>query len=164
MSNHELSKQLSNALRKAASGAIDAIPELLLTLELDLDQVEDDLRLNGKTVELANREQPELYFKYNKVSQRLKVIVKTIYQKIDDKKAVKYKQVKTSSNISLSTTDINKWVEGDTEVQAMYGIVMLVEDYAYQYDAIVKSFEMRGYALKNITESRINMIHEMTIT
>lgn len=154
---------LANALRLASTGEIATIPQLLVQLELNLEEVKEDLMIRGKTLEQANREQPEMYFKYQFVQQKLKAISKMIDLKIDYQKSLKYKGYKSGSNIALNTTDLNQWVNGDKDIQAMYTIQILVDDYLYQYDAIVKAFEMRGYSLKNVTESRIHVISSMVI-
>lgn len=155
---------LANALRMAATGELSKIPELLGALEVDVQQVELDLAIRGKSLEEANREQPELYFKYNFIYQKLKAIAKMIDCKIDHAKSLKYKNYKSGSNVSLNTTDLNQWVTGEKDIQAMYTVAILLDEYLYQYDAIVKAFEMRGYSLKNVTESRINAVNSMVIT
>lgn len=154
---------LANALRLASTGNLTTIPQLLAELEVNASDVKDDLEIRGKSLEQANREQPELYFKYQYIHQKLKAVARMIDLKIDYQKSVKYKNFKSGSNIALNTTDLNQWVNGDADIQAMYTIQILVDDYLYQYDAIVKAFEMRGYSLKNVTESRIHMINSMVI-
>jgi hypothetical protein len=121
-------------------------------------EAEDDLRITNKTLEEANREQPELTYKYYKYYTELKAMRKHAENLLEQKKGEVWVKVKTKHSIDLGTRDLEQYVKKDASVMSFRKMYLVVEEMADNFEKITKAFEARGYALKNITEARVHQL------
>lgn len=126
-------------------------------------EAEDDLRIVNKTLEEANREQPELSYKYYKYYTELKAMRKHADNLLEQKKGEVWVKVKTKHSIDLGTRDLEQYVKKDAAVMSFRKMYLVVDEMADNFEKITKAFEARGYALKNITEARIHQLSHVLL-
>lgn len=134
------------------------LPEIIDKYDDVVAEAEDDLRIINKTLEEANREQPDLCYKYYKYYVQLKAMRKHAENLLEQKKGEIWVKIKTKHSIDLGTRDIEQYVKKDSNVMSFRKMCLVVEEMTDNFEKITKAFEARGYALKNITEARIHQL------
>ncbi len=139
------------------------LPEIIDKYDDVVAEAEDDLRIHNKTLEEANREQPELLYKYYKLHTELRAMRKHAENLLEQKKGEVWIKVKTKHSIDLGTRDLEQYVKKDATVMTYRKMFLVVDEMADNFEKITKAFETRGYALKNITEARIHQLNHMLL-
>ena len=141
------------------------LPKILNDYEEWLSPVEDQLRLEGKSISEANRENPSWQVYYDQRRCELASLVKQFEGEVKRATARLYKSYKENSgrNIELNEREILKWIENEpTLVNANICLLEVKEIYG-KYDAVVNAFQTRGYALNNITKARVAGVDDLPI-
>ncbi|MFY0658076.1 MAG: recombination mediator protein UvsY [Neptunomonas phycophila] len=139
------------------------LPDIIDKYDVVVAEAEDDLRIVNKTLEEANREQPELSYKYYKYYTELKAMRKHADNLLEQKKGEVWVKVKTKHSIDLGTRDLEQYVKKDATVMSFRKMYLVVDEMADNFEKITKAFEARGYALKNITEARVHQLSHVLL-
>lgn len=139
------------------------LPKIINEYDSLLGDAEENLTLKGKLLETANREQPSWYCYYNQKLQELKSLQKLIENKAAYKKGVLWKTYIETANIQLKVTDLEHYINSDTEYMKYKNYQIVVDELVGMYSALVKAFETRGYSLRNITDSRIHEVQNAVL-
>lgn len=137
--------------------------DVVAVYERDLEQAEENLTIRGKTLEAANREQPTWFCRYHQQMKELSVIVKRIDTRIKAARSDLYRTYKENYDIALGNREIDSYIDGDKKIIQLNDCRLVVESIYFGFESLVKAFEMRGYALKNITDARVHEINNMDI-
>lgn len=74
-----------------------------------------------------------------------------------------YRRWTENSNVELSERGKERYIEKEPEYLDAAKRLLEVEELAQIYDGIVKSFEQRGYTLRNLTDLRVNSLDDSMI-
>lgn len=139
------------------------LPPIIAEYDTILQQAEENLTLKNKSLEIANREQPSWYCYYNQKLQEIKSLHKLIENKTAHQKGVLWRKYTETANIQLKATDLEHYINADKDYITHKTYLIVVEELVGMFTSLVKAFEARGYALRNITDSRINEIQNAVL-
>lgn len=138
----------------------EAIIALIQKYEGVIATSEDVVRLTGKTLEAANKEQAEFTWKASQALAESEGVVKLLEAKLDKLRAGAFRKIKETSDRALADRTIEKYVDDDQDVLDMLHVYLELKMCRDKLAAVVEAFKARGYALKNIVEVRVNSIHQ----
>lgn len=129
------------------------------------ETVEEHLTLRGKTLEVANKENPAWQLYYDQ--RRLELFTLTKYfenevKRVQSKLFRSYKE-NQGRNIELNDREMMRWIESEPALLNMKGLLLEVQEVHQKYEAINKAFQSRGYALNNITRARVSEVHDVLL-
>lgn len=144
------------------SHLIDDDEALIATLEkyeAALEESESGVELQGKTLEDANREQGVLMHKYSRLFAEARAIAKLLELRSHRTRADLTKKIKKGSDLALGDRVIDKYVDGEQSMIDDLALVLEFKLLEEKLGAVVEAIKIRGFALNNITRSRIENVH-----
>lgn len=123
---------------------------------------EQELAIEGKQLETANREQPTWIAYYDERRVELKIYVEFFEMEIQKVRAKLLKGMEQYPR-DLSDRMKEKYIEGEESYLNVYEKYLEVKELYGKFDSIVKAFEQRGFALRNITNARVASVHDAII-
>lgn len=139
------------------------LPEVLAQYENELDGVEENLRLKGKLVDHANRENPTWLHYYDSRRVELSILMKFFEGQLDRVRGKLFKNLTVTSQKDLSDRAKDKYIDNEKEYLDMLEVSLEVREVLGKYESVVKAYEARGYALKNITDIRVSALENAVI-
>jgi hypothetical protein len=131
----------------------------------DLGEAEQNLKIEGKTLERANRENASWKFYYQQRFVELNTLTKYFEREIDRVRGKLFRQYSPPNfNVDLSDRAKDKYIDNEQAYLDINEIYLEVKELRDSYEAIVNAFTDRGYALKNITEARIAKLEDALLT
>lgn len=76
----------------------------------------------------------------------------------------KYKMFLENYKRQLSSSDVKKYIDGDSEVVALSELIVEVAYIRNQYTSVVKALEAKGFALGHVVKLRTAGIEDSTIS
>jgi hypothetical protein len=137
--------------------------EVLAEYDAVLDTAEENLRVGGKTLEKANRENASWMVYYDQRRIELQKLSDFFQSLLDRKYSVLYKSYKEGYSRELGERSIDKYIQNDEEYLALYELLLDIKEVLMKYESFVEAFKARGYALNNITRARVASVHDYTI-
>lgn len=134
------------------------LPQIVQQFDYIINTSSENLSFNNKSLLEANREQPTWYCYYYQQLQEIKTIQKLIENKTQQKRGELWRRYKENSSISLGSTDLQHYIDADSEYTSLTTYQLIVDEVAGNMYAVVKAFEQRGYTLRSLTELRIHEI------
>lgn len=128
--------------------------------ENELEKAEQHLTLKNKSLHDANVEQPAYYVFYSQLHEEVKTLERFIENRMLNKKGKLWRDFKEHHSIQLSSTDITNYIEGDKDYAKLHTYSLIIGELVGNYASVVKAFEQRGYALKNLTLMRVHEIQQ----
>ena len=147
----KLAKDLSN---------FDAVLDVY---KKEIEECEDRVAIRGKTLETALKEQPAWSAYYGERAAELSTLVKYMdmqVNKIRGQHTVRYKE---NYNPALSERMMDKYIDKEEDYLDMYESYLEVKELHEKYLQILEAFNRRGFALRDITQARINEIEGVTL-
>lgn len=128
----------------------------------DLVNMEPYLKVSGKTLEEANREQPQWFSYFDERRVELHTWLKFFEAEIA---RVRSKLLKGMENYALDLSDRmkEKYIDGEEAYLAVYEKYLAIKEVHDQYASAVESFRMRGFALNNITKIRVASLEDVIL-
>lgn len=126
-------------------------------------EAESALKLEGKTLEEANKELPALYLHYAQTLQELKSIERFIDARLQAARGESWEKNKRGCDIDLNSRDLEHWVNADKEVMKRKKFLILTQELVGQCDAVVKAIEHMSFKLKDITAARIAEVNQYVL-
>lgn len=139
------------------------LPQILGDYINDLATAEADLKIEGKSLEKANRENASLKYYYKQRLVELNTLTKYFEQEIDRVRGKLFKSLTEGSNRELSDRAKDKYIDNEQAFLDINEIYLEVKELRDDFEAIVDAFTDRGYALKNITEARIAQLEDVLL-
>ena len=139
------------------------IVSIIEEYEQALDGYEQNLTIKSKTLEYALREQATWSAFYGERKTELKTIVNYLETQINKIRSQLYVQYNENYNPALSDRAIEKYIDREPEYISMWELQAEVKEILDKYDMVLDAFNRRGFALRDITASRIAMIHDTTL-
>jgi len=122
----------------------------------------DHLELNAKMLGEANKEQPAWYAYYDEKRVELYHMSHFTEMCVDRVKGKLWTILQKNNQYSATKADLEYEVKSNDDYFDFYKIQLEVDEVYMLYCSIVKSFEQRGYTLKNLTEIRVHsMDHDV---
>jgi Recombination, repair and ssDNA binding protein UvsY len=137
----------------------EALFELIVKYETALDESLHDVIIAGKTLEHANREQPELFYKYGRLQADCDSAYKFVNMRADIVRSRAFQKMKEGSDRALADRVIDKYVESDQDLVDLVCLSIQLGNLREKFAAVMQALTSRGYALRNITEARVNQLH-----
>lgn len=144
-------------------GKLENVVNVLFDYEDKLVGYENNIQIKGKTLEQALKEQASWYAYYNERRIELNSIVKYLDQQLKKIRAELYVQYNENYNPALTDRAIEKYIDRENTVLNMNRIILEAQEIIEKYDMILDAFNRRGFALRDITASRVNDIHNSSL-
>lgn len=137
---------------------ISYIPRIVDEYERHIEEAEDRLRLKGKNLELANKEQPTWLVFYDQKKAEIEHVLKRMTILVESTRGKIYRQYKENFSRDLGEREINKYIDCDQEYLKVAELRLIIDELHEKLKAVRDAFVQRGYSLKNITDIRINQL------
>ncbi|MFV2014080.1 MAG: hypothetical protein ACC656_01505 [Candidatus Heimdallarchaeota archaeon] len=138
------------------------LSKMLLPYINALENKDDDLNIRGKTIEQANREQPQHLSYYDERCVELNTYVKFFDVEIARIRATLIKGMESYPR-DLSDRMKEKYVDQEHAYLVVYEKYLAVKEIHGQFVSIVDAFRARGYALNNITKIRVASLEDVIL-
>lgn len=129
----------------------------------ELEDYEAHLKLKGKTLERVNREQATYLAYYDERRIELHTLVRFLDDYVNKIKGKCWKSYTENMSIDLGPRDKERYVAQEPKVIQAREIFLEVNQLFEKYQMVVDAFIQRGYALRNITEIRVNSLQDITL-
>lgn len=124
---------------------------------------ENNLQIKTKTLELALKEQASWVAYYGEKKNELKTIVNYLDIQLNRVRSVLYAQYNEAHSRALTDRAIDKYIDREPEYIAMWELHAEVKEVLDKYEMILDAFNRRGFALRDLTASRIAMVNDYTL-
>lgn len=128
----------------------------------ELKEAQREVKQNGLLVNVLDKLPGYHEQRYSQL-QEIEAVLEIMDTKVEEIKTEKYKKFLEHYNRVLSSTDVKRYVEGDIDVVQIMQLRTEVSFIRNQFFGIIKSFEMKHYALGNITKIRCAGIEDATL-
>lgn len=135
------------------------LPTVIAEYEEAFIDVKTHLKLTGKTLEQAQKEQGSWTIYYSSRRAELKTLLKYLDDLVSATRGNVTKRYVENYSRSVGERVLATFVDADPEYLKMRELYLEVEDLYNRYDAAVDAFERRGYTIRDITNARINNLH-----
>lgn len=150
------------SIREQVGDEYENLDTLLEPYVRDIAELEDHLVIEGKLLEHANREQPAWMSFYDERRIELSTYVKFFEIEIQ---RVRSRALKSMENYprELSDRAKEKYIDANEQYLAVYEKYLAVRELYELYVSAVESFKQRGFALRNITNIRVESLEDVII-
>lgn len=128
-----------------------------------LSDLATELKIEGKKLEFANRENPVLQNYYDQRRIELYTLTKYMESRVAKTRANLYKSYIETYNRDLSDRAIEKYIDGEKAYLDVFELYLEVEELYKKYQGVVDAFTSRGYALNNITKIRVASLEDVVV-
>lgn len=139
------------------------LPVVLSEYQKQLDDVEAHLILEGKRLEVANKENPTWHHFYDARRVELKTLVDYLECRVQKVRGKLFKTYSEGYSKELSDRAKDKYIDNEPAYLTEYELFLEVRELFQKYEAVVRAFEVRGYALNNITRARVSEVHDVIL-
>jgi hypothetical protein len=126
--------------------------------EHDLLNYEERLTMVGKTIEHCLKEQPQWTAYYAERKVEIKSIVAWLETQIKKVRAQLYIQYNEHHSRALGDRTIDKYIDREDEYLNYNSYLLEFQEILGKYEMLLDAFNKRGFALRDIVQSRINSI------
>lgn len=134
------------------------LPKVIAEYEQAFEGVEQNLRLTGKTLDAALKEQGAWIIYYGARRGELKTLLKFMDDQVASVRGSVTKRYVENYSRQVGERVMNTFVDAEPEYLSMRELYLEIEDLYNRYDAAVDAFEKRGYALRDLTNARIHQL------
>jgi len=139
------------------------LPSIMGVYEEQLADATKNLDMKGKLLEACNSENSAWLHYYDQRAIELHSLVKFFKQEEDRIRSVLYRSYKENFNITLSMSEINKYIDSETDYLYIHSLLIEVEELYELYKAVVSAYTTRNYTLSNITKLRVASLEHTEI-
>ena len=139
------------------------LPEVLEPYLADLDDIEDKVRIKGKTLEQANKENPtwQLYFDARRAE--LYKLVKFFEMQVERVQGKLFRSYTETFKRDITDNAKMKYIMNEPAYLRMKEYLLEVKELYDKYEAVVNAYQVRGYAINNLTKLRVANIEDSII-
>lgn len=138
----------------------EGLASLIDDYDQHLNVVEHRLSLRGKTIEEANKEQAVWPIFYDERRAELETLCKHLETQVEKIRGALFRKIKESNARDTSDRAVDKYVDAQDEFIQANEVYLELFELFEKYKAVVDAFKTRGFALRNIVESRIHKIEQ----
>lgn len=130
----------------------------------ELEEAEANLKLEGKSLEKANRENPSWMYYYAQRFVELNTLTKFFEREVERVRGKLFRGFSPPLfNVVLSDRAKDKYIDNEQAYLDIQEIYLEVKEVRDLYESLIEAFRNRGYALKNITEARVAQIEDVLL-
>ena len=141
----------------------EKLPDIIAEYESVLAGVEDNLKIEGKLLEHANREQAAWQSYYDERKIELSILVKYFDSQVRRVRGKLFQAYTENHSRELSDRAKDQYINKEQAYLNIYGFYLEIDELYQKFDSVVESFKARGYALNNITKIRVASLEDVTI-
>ena len=139
------------------------LPGMLIAYEKDLSEVEENIKIEGKRLEIANREQAVWQSYYDERRVELNILVKFFENEIARKRGKHWVRYSENYSFELGPRDKDQYINNEDNVIEANTLLLEVLEVHKKYEAVVDAYRSRGFALRNITNIRVAAMEDVII-
>ena len=125
-----------------------------------LKEAEPLFDLKGQLLEKLCRTHPQYLVRYDQLLSEIKSLEGIVELRLEEKEGILWKKYNEGYQRQLSGRDIQAYISGEVEVVKIKEILLEVQSYKSQYNAIVEAFKTMGWRLNNIVKLRISELQD----
>lgn len=148
----EKDKQKNIISRTVKQLKITDIPRVLKIYEDEVGDYKDNLAIGQKPLGQANKENPTWYAYYDERRIEVRSVLKIVEAEVAKVRSRLFRKFTEGYPVDLGDREKEKYINSEDSFIEAQQVLIEVEELYEKYASIVKSFEQRGYALRNITE------------
>ena len=137
----------------------DNLPTILMGYMDDLDEAPGRLSIKGKNLEEALKEQGAWPILYANIKSELGILCKYMETEIDSIRSKSFIKYTEKHSRDLSDRAKDKYIDSEPEYLSYNELFLEVKELHEKSCAVVDAFTTRGFALRDITQIRINQLH-----
>lgn len=157
-----IKRQSELSIRKTIGDKYENLEAILAPYIEDLDEKEQNLKIEGKRLELANREQASWLSYYDERRIELATYVKFFEMELSRVRSTILKNMERYPK-DLSDRARDKYIDSHEDYLNVYELYLTVKELYSEYESIVNAFIQRGYSLRNITNIRVAALEDVVI-
>lgn len=139
------------------------LPDLISAYDAELQLAAERLRIQGKTLEIAQREQCSWPVWYEVRRVELKTLVKHFTAEVARVRGTLTKRYNENYSRQLGDRMMNSYIDAEAAYLSMNSLLLEVEELYEHYSAVCEAFTRRGFALRDLTTARVNQLHQLPI-
>jgi len=137
------------------------LPDLLAEYNAELDRVPERLAIRGKTLAVAQQEQTAWPYYYEARRAELKTLVKYFDGQMSKVRGSLTRRFNENYSMKLGERQINAYIDNEKEYLSMLELYLEVNEIYEKYTAVADAFTKRGFALRDLTEAKVNQLHDL---
>lgn len=142
---------------------LELVEEKIKEFEQKLENWKEDVRLDGKKIEVAIVEQPSLLAYYDQIASEAEYYMEVVDLHVKKIRAERMVYIKENYSREYTDSAIQKVIEGDKNYQSAYLIYLSMKSVYDKAKSIVEAFKQRSYSLNNLVKIYENEISDITI-
>lgn len=139
------------------------LPDILAEYENEFNEALTRIKIDNKTLAVANKENPSWLLFYSARRSELYVILKYIESQVERTRGKLFKSYTESSSRDLSDRAKDKYIDQETAYLNKHELYLEIKELYDKFDSVVEAFRARGFALNNLTKLRIADLENETV-
>jgi hypothetical protein len=139
------------------------LPKILELFDNDLEHYEQNLKIKGKLLGEALKEQPTWSAYYGERAIELSTLSKYIEGQVKKVRAGFTRTYNENYNPALSERMLEKYIDGEDVYLNIFTLYLEVKELTSKYELVVEAFNRRGFALRDITLSHVHDIQGVSL-
>lgn len=136
------------------------LPTLVVQYEVDLEAAEANLKISGKTLDVALREQATWPIYYSQRRAELKSLMKYLDTKVSAVRGTIARRYVENYSRTLGERVMNSYIDAEPEYIKAYQLYLEIAELYEKYDSVCEAYTIRGFALRDLTTARVNSIQD----
>lgn len=136
------------------------IASVLADYDKALEEADDLMKIEGKSLENANKENPAWQVYYDQKRIELKTLTDYMEARVQAARGRLFKSMTELHQRDLTDRAKDKYIDNEEAYLTVYEIYLEVREMYNRYQSIVDGFTSRGYALNNITKLRVASLED----
>jgi len=142
------------------SNDLTKILTYLTKYDEELEKAEPLFKLEKQRLELLCRTHPQYLARYDQLLAEIKSLEDIVQLRLEQEESKHWKKYNEGYPRQLTARDIQAYISGEKEVVAIKEILLEVQSYKMQFNAIVEAFKSMGWSLNNIVKLRVSELQD----
>lgn len=139
------------------------LADVLAEYEAGLEGIEEIIKIEGKNLEHANRENPAWQLYYDQRRVELVTIVKYLEARVNAARGKLWKQYTESFSRDLSDRAKDKYIDNEPLFLTWNELYLEAKELYDKYQGVVDTLQARAYSLNNITKLRVASLENIIV-
>jgi hypothetical protein len=133
---------------------LSQIPDMVDYYNREIDAAQSECKISG-SLERNSQDLPgQVSWRFSQL-QELEAVLKHLNNQVDKLRSDLYRRYLERYNRELTDRAIEKYIDGETDVQTMMCLVNEVALLRNKYLGVIKALEIKGFQLNNIIRLRV---------
>lgn len=141
----------------------EKLPAVIAEYENVLKDAEDLIRLKGKMLVEANKENPAWQLFYDQKRIELATLSKFLESQVLKIRGKLFRSLCENHQLDLSDRAKDKYIDNEKEYLDIYELFLEVDEIYKKYQAVVDAFQARSYSLNNLTKIHVAQLENIII-